>query len=147
VVERVEGWKVLDDLRPELWTRRPSFPTPAFLGDLRNATSFDDAVTRLARAQRGIKYMSAWCRMACSIVTDSKAPPVTLSSVPPADQYLMGVWLNNCEEKDGLTVYGCSNGRFPAISFTPSNCLRKSREFVELILTTLISSTLPPRLS
>jgi hypothetical protein len=102
VVERVEGWKVLNELRPELWTRRPSFPTPAFLGDLRNATSFDDAVTRLARAQRGIKYMSAWCRMACSIVTDSKAPPVTLSSVPPAEEYLMGIWLNNCEEKDGL---------------------------------------------
>ena len=102
VAHRVEGWKVLEELRPELWAHRPSFPTPTYLEDLGNATSFDNAVTCLARAQRGIKYMSAWCRMAHSIVTDAKAPPITLSSVPPAEESLMGVWLNNCEEKDGL---------------------------------------------
>ena len=99
VAERVEGWKVLNDLRPELWANRPSFPTPVYLENLGNATSFDNAVISLARAQRGIKYMSAWCRMAHSIMTDAGTTP---SSVPSAEESLMGVWLNNCEEKDGL---------------------------------------------
>ncbi|PPQ82017.1 hypothetical protein CVT26_004352 [Gymnopilus dilepis] len=75
----------------------------------------------MSRAQRGIKFMSAWCRMAQILKHEKKGPDFPYDSIPPASTSLMGVWLNGCKEEHGLwnTIESLANFKYPTLSSSP----------------------------
>ena len=87
---------------PELWENRPAAPTEADFQLLSSTMSFDEGVDTIADHHRSIRSVDAWCRMAVSLLQDSTS--VTLTDVPPADDNLVGIWLNGCEERHGLLL-------------------------------------------
>ncbi|PPQ75818.1 hypothetical protein CVT26_001235 [Gymnopilus dilepis] len=61
----------------------------------------DTAVDALAKAQRIVKYMAAWCAMASAIIQGYKGLAAG-KEVRPSDETLMGIWLDGCPEPQGL---------------------------------------------
>ncbi|KAF8900247.1 hypothetical protein CPB84DRAFT_1847309 [Gymnopilus junonius] len=95
------AWKDAKNSRSDVWHDCPPFSTQDDLERLSAEMSFDEAVDLLAKLQRSMKYMSAWCHMAHTFKVDGSKPS-DLAEVPLAEEALMGVWINNCSEREGL---------------------------------------------
>ncbi|KAF8951229.1 hypothetical protein BDZ97DRAFT_1932663 [Flammula alnicola] len=98
---KVESWSALEKIRPDLWLKRVRHPNVGDVNRLEEVSDFESALDLCTRIQRGIKSLTAWSRMASTIVTDFRQPAGILGRVAPADDSMMGVWLNGCSEKEG----------------------------------------------
>ncbi|KDR65386.1 hypothetical protein GALMADRAFT_148730 [Galerina marginata CBS 339.88] len=85
----------------DLWGRRQESPVAADFNVLRYQMSFDNAVDAFVKLQRGLKVLSVWVRLA-DIAIKSHGCEIDMTTVPLADDNLVGVWLNGTLEKDGL---------------------------------------------
>lgn len=83
----------------ELWSNRPQHLANDPSTDLEQLLRLDAAIDLLASVQRDVKELSAWNRMADTILR--KIAP-TGYDIPLADDSLLGVWINGCDEINGL---------------------------------------------
>ena len=103
LLDAIAKYAAIQHLRPKMWEHRQLGPSPHdIMYQLGGERTFDHAVDYLNMAQRDLKVMSAWIRMAHLIIEDSRSnlPPIT--SVPEADDSLVGIWLNGTTEEVGL---------------------------------------------
>ncbi|KAF9542579.1 hypothetical protein CPC08DRAFT_801854, partial [Agrocybe pediades] len=87
-------------MRPDLWAKRPLIPTKEDVAHFNLLMKWEEAVDYYAELQREIKCMAAWCSMADSIIAYSKDCPL-VDKVLPANETLIGMWMNGCNEEDG----------------------------------------------
>jgi hypothetical protein len=82
----------------------PIFPTPPDIHRLRTAITFEFAVDLATYIQRGLKNKAAWIAMAEKLA--GSWPPdleqLRKTPVPPADDRVIGVWLNGVGEEMAL---------------------------------------------
>ena len=91
----------IEHLRPAMWERRHLFPSPRDIDCvLGGERTFDYAMDNLSHVQRDLKAASAWIRMAHLIIQDSRSDSHPITSVPEADDSLVGIWLNGTTEED-----------------------------------------------
>ncbi|KAF9542390.1 hypothetical protein CPC08DRAFT_730638, partial [Agrocybe pediades] len=90
----------LSTIRPDLWEKRPLIPTKDDVVHLNRLSKWEEAVDYYTELQREIKYLAAWCSMADAFIAFAKDRP-EVDRVMPANETIMGVWLNGCEEEDG----------------------------------------------
>ncbi|KAF9552100.1 hypothetical protein CPC08DRAFT_728886 [Agrocybe pediades] len=102
LLERINECSALRNVRPDLWDSRPSKPDKEDVMNLGRIISFEEAVDNYAAVQRGVKILAAWLRMAVAYFLHPPTACSPLERVPPADETLMGVWLNGCEEEEGI---------------------------------------------
>jgi hypothetical protein len=79
----------------------PTFPTPLDIDRLSTVITFEYAVDFATYIQRGLKNKAAWIAMAEKMVESWPPDLEQLSGrpIPPANDRLLGVWLNGlCEE-------------------------------------------------
>ncbi|KAF9542451.1 hypothetical protein CPC08DRAFT_802033 [Agrocybe pediades] len=98
--ENVKAQVALSAIRPDLWDKRPLIPTKDDVAALSNLSKFEEAVDVYAELQREVKIMAAWCSMAEAFISYSKERP-EIKNVVPANETLMGVWMNGCDEEEG----------------------------------------------
>ncbi|KAF9544441.1 hypothetical protein CPC08DRAFT_799658 [Agrocybe pediades] len=98
--ENVNSKYPLAAVRPDLWKKRPSIPTKDDVVHLNLMTKWEDAIDYYTELQREVKYMAAWCKMADAYISYSKDRP-EIEKVMPANETLMGVWMNGCDEEEG----------------------------------------------
>ncbi|PPQ78133.1 hypothetical protein CVT26_007525 [Gymnopilus dilepis] len=96
-----DNWRIRLSKHEKFWNIRPRAFLFVEMAKLSDPMDMDQAVDELAKIQRRIKHMAAWCGMASALVKDSKGI-IAMTEVPTADDSLMGVWLNGCPEPEGL---------------------------------------------
>ncbi|KAF9536432.1 hypothetical protein CPC08DRAFT_771571 [Agrocybe pediades] len=98
--DNVNSKAPLATIRPDLWAKRPSIPTKEDIAHLNLLTTWEEAVDYYAELQQEIKCMAAWCCMADAFIAYLKECP-EVDKVPLANETLMGVWINGCDEEEG----------------------------------------------
>ncbi|KAF4614902.1 hypothetical protein D9613_005607 [Agrocybe pediades] len=98
----ISGYFALKEVRADLWDSRPTKPDKDDVAELGLYRFLDEAVDRYASMQRGIKLLAAWCRMAEAYIKNPPSSCKFIDWIPPANSTLIGVWLNGCEEEEGL---------------------------------------------
>lgn len=97
----MEKCSSVGDSHPVVWKNRPRYQSLGTTAVLRQEFAIDDAIDMLAGVQRDVKELAAWNRMADSIVK-RKGVATPMSTVPLADDTLLGVWLNGCDYENGM---------------------------------------------
>lgn len=82
-------------------TRRPAHLTINGTPSLSGSKTLDEAVDILATIQRDLKELNAWNRMIECLCLNYDSEEF-FSEVPPADDSLIGVWLNGCNKETGM---------------------------------------------
>ncbi|KAF9537976.1 hypothetical protein CPC08DRAFT_771197 [Agrocybe pediades] len=98
--ESVKDQMALSTIQPDLWNMRPLVPTKDDVVALNQLSKLEEAVDAYAELQREVKIMAAWCSMAEALISYSKECP-EIKNIVPANETLMGVWLNGCDEEEG----------------------------------------------
>ncbi|KAG6913960.1 hypothetical protein DXG01_003290, partial [Tephrocybe rancida] len=90
-----------------LWSTRPKSFLLAELKQLRRVTLYEDAIDQGATLQRGIREMDAWIRLADALGSQSwksRVDKMRLRTIDPADDELLGCWINGCLEDNTLLL-------------------------------------------
>ncbi|KJA15698.1 hypothetical protein HYPSUDRAFT_58654 [Hypholoma sublateritium FD-334 SS-4] len=86
------------------WNNRPSCDAIA-LEELTTEISFGLVVQMMNRAQKSVKLVDAWNRMAAALLHDYDNPnELANDKVDRADSSLMGVWLNGTTKSEGYRL-------------------------------------------
>lgn len=88
-------------VRENMVTKRPHHLTVNGALSLQGSKTLDDAVDLLASLQRDLRELDAWNRMTECLRLNYFSDEAIID-IPPADDTLMGVWLNGCGEETGL---------------------------------------------
>ncbi|KAJ6460497.1 hypothetical protein C8R47DRAFT_1226258 [Mycena vitilis] len=89
--------------RVALWNLRLCAPSAEDLDKLRVVTRYDDAVDRVREVQRQLVEKEGWVRLAlCWKESRPRIEDMRSLPIKPADDGLMGVWLNGMPEYDSL---------------------------------------------
>jgi hypothetical protein len=104
--DRMDKQSRVEHINATVWQNRP-IGSYSVIHRLENEFSFDEAVDSLFETQRALRFMDAWIRLAESL----QNPPTNMTSstgdIIPADDTLMGVWLNGTTEEEGLWLLRC----------------------------------------
>lgn len=101
LIRAMEGHHKIVELRRDLWVDRPLHLTTNTADLMNREMTTDEGTDLLARIQRDMKELSAWNRMSDSILRDL-SQFTSATKVHSADESLIGVWLNGCDERNGL---------------------------------------------
>lgn len=101
LIRAMEGHQGIAVARNDLWTDRPRHLTSGTSDEMCLEMTVDNGTDLLTRIQHDMKELSAWNRMTDSILRDL-SQYTSAAKVPLADETLIGVWLNGCDEENGL---------------------------------------------
>ncbi|KAF9471213.1 hypothetical protein BDN70DRAFT_939112 [Pholiota conissans] len=90
----------IESYHPSVWKNRPILKDNAWQ-TLRGTISFDEAVDRLAAFQVQLKFMDAWTRYVDALI---RKPKPQIDSTLPADESLVGVWINGTSREEGYML-------------------------------------------